>query len=74
MRRQELGASRRHHPQLRRVQRIEVDLTVFANDAELIARHARIPAHVDDRMHAAGELHEHGRGIFDGDAMHGVRQ
>src|SRR5579863_4345891 len=68
------GTARVDYPQVGRIQRVEVDLAVFADDAELIAGHARVPAHVDNGVHAAGKLHKRGRGIFDGDAMDSIRQ
>ena len=59
MRRKNLHAalSASGHAQLRAVERIEIDLAVLADNAELVSRHVRVPAHVNYTVHPTGKLH-----------------
>lgn len=54
------------------VERIEIDFAFGADDAELVALDARVPADIDDGMDAGGILDEDCGGVFDGLLMDGV--
>src|ERR1700680_3948517 len=66
-----LGAARMH--ELGPAQRIEIDLALGANDAELIAHNIGMPAHVHDTAHTSLVLN-HSRGVvLDRPLKYGVR-